>query len=364
MRIGVIASIAHRLPPRDYGPWEQVASTLAEGFVARGHEVSLFGTADSDTSARLEAVVPSATRRRRVSTRRCARPCTMPTPSSTLAGFDILAQPLRLHAPELQPSRGHAHGHDHPRVLVREHRPGVPALRRHRPLRRHQRGQPASRPALRRHDPPRHRHLPVQLRGDPRRLPAVPRTNPPRQGDAPCHRGRETGRDAPGHRGNRPGRHLLPPRRAAPCRWRRRHLPRPRGTGGAQHPAGRCEGAAAPDHLRRAVRPVRRRGPGHRHTGDRDTPRVDARAAAPRDNRLPRRRYRGGRGSGGPGRRARPLRLPRGGHHPLQRRADGGRLPRPVRADPPRPCDTGRPGPRPRQSRRGRASSVPSAPHQ
>ena len=59
MRIGVIASIAHRLPPRDYGPWEQVASTLAEGFVARGHEVSLFATADSETSARLHAVVPS-----------------------------------------------------------------------------------------------------------------------------------------------------------------------------------------------------------------------------------------------------------------------------------------------------------------
>ena len=34
MRIGVLASVAHRTPPRDYGPWEQVASTLTEGFVA------------------------------------------------------------------------------------------------------------------------------------------------------------------------------------------------------------------------------------------------------------------------------------------------------------------------------------------
>jgi glycosyltransferase involved in cell wall biosynthesis len=59
MRIGVIASIAHRLPPRDYGPWEQIASTLTEGFVARGHEVTLFATADSDTSATLDAVAPS-----------------------------------------------------------------------------------------------------------------------------------------------------------------------------------------------------------------------------------------------------------------------------------------------------------------
>lgn len=59
MRIGVIASIAHRLPPRGYGPWEQIASTLTEGFVARGHEVTLFATADSVTSARLHATAPT-----------------------------------------------------------------------------------------------------------------------------------------------------------------------------------------------------------------------------------------------------------------------------------------------------------------
>ena len=47
LRIGVLASIAHRTPPRGYGPWEQVASTLAEGLVALGHDVTLFATADS-----------------------------------------------------------------------------------------------------------------------------------------------------------------------------------------------------------------------------------------------------------------------------------------------------------------------------
>ena len=56
MRIGVLASIAHRTPPRDYGPWEQVASTLTEGFVAAGHEVTLYATADSVTSASLHSV--------------------------------------------------------------------------------------------------------------------------------------------------------------------------------------------------------------------------------------------------------------------------------------------------------------------
>jgi glycosyltransferase involved in cell wall biosynthesis len=53
MRIGVLASIAHRTPPLTYGPWEQVASTLAEGLVALGHDVTLFATADSLTRARL-----------------------------------------------------------------------------------------------------------------------------------------------------------------------------------------------------------------------------------------------------------------------------------------------------------------------
>ncbi|NTW39951.1 MAG: glycosyltransferase family 4 protein [Cellulomonadaceae bacterium] len=59
MRIAVLASIAHRLPPLSYGPWEQVASTLTEGLVARGHDVTLFATADSATSARLHAECPS-----------------------------------------------------------------------------------------------------------------------------------------------------------------------------------------------------------------------------------------------------------------------------------------------------------------
>ncbi len=58
MRIGVIASIAHRLPPTGYGPWEQIASTLAEGFVEHGHDVTLFATADSSTTARLHPTAP------------------------------------------------------------------------------------------------------------------------------------------------------------------------------------------------------------------------------------------------------------------------------------------------------------------
>ena len=54
----MLAPISWRVPPRHYGPWEQVVSLLTEGLVARGIDVTLFATADSLTGARLEAVAP------------------------------------------------------------------------------------------------------------------------------------------------------------------------------------------------------------------------------------------------------------------------------------------------------------------
>ncbi|MCL5961654.1 MAG: glycosyltransferase family 4 protein [Chloroflexi bacterium] len=58
MRIGILAPISWRVPPRHYGGWELVASGLVEGLVERGHEVTLFATADSVTEARLESICP------------------------------------------------------------------------------------------------------------------------------------------------------------------------------------------------------------------------------------------------------------------------------------------------------------------
>jgi glycosyltransferase involved in cell wall biosynthesis len=57
MRVGVLAPIAWRVPPRHYGPWEQFASLLTEGLVARGHDVTLFASGDSLTAGRLRSVV-------------------------------------------------------------------------------------------------------------------------------------------------------------------------------------------------------------------------------------------------------------------------------------------------------------------
>ena len=57
MKVAVLAPVAWRTPPRHYGPWEQVASNIAEGLVASGFEVTLFATGDSITSGTLDAVV-------------------------------------------------------------------------------------------------------------------------------------------------------------------------------------------------------------------------------------------------------------------------------------------------------------------
>ena len=58
MHIAMLSPIAWRTPPRHYGPWESVASLLTEGLVSRGHDVTLFATADSQTNGTLHAVCP------------------------------------------------------------------------------------------------------------------------------------------------------------------------------------------------------------------------------------------------------------------------------------------------------------------
>jgi glycosyltransferase involved in cell wall biosynthesis len=57
MRVAVLSPVAWRTPPRHYGPWEQVSSNIVEGLVAEGIDVTLFATADSVTTAKMEAVV-------------------------------------------------------------------------------------------------------------------------------------------------------------------------------------------------------------------------------------------------------------------------------------------------------------------
>ena len=59
LRVAILAPISWRVPPRQYGPWEQFASLLTEGLVRRGVDVTLFATADSVTTAHLIGTAPT-----------------------------------------------------------------------------------------------------------------------------------------------------------------------------------------------------------------------------------------------------------------------------------------------------------------
>ena len=56
LKIAVLSPVAWRTPPRHYGPWEQIASTIAEGMIKKGAEVTLFATGDSITAGKLQSV--------------------------------------------------------------------------------------------------------------------------------------------------------------------------------------------------------------------------------------------------------------------------------------------------------------------
>jgi len=61
MKIAILSPVTWRTPPLKYGPWEQVASNIAEGLVEKGFEVTLFATGNSVTKGKLSSI--------------CERPC-------------------------------------------------------------------------------------------------------------------------------------------------------------------------------------------------------------------------------------------------------------------------------------------------
>jgi glycosyltransferase involved in cell wall biosynthesis len=57
MKVAILSPVAWQTPPVHYGPWEQMASNLAENLVKLGVEVTLFATGDSHTSGKLNSVI-------------------------------------------------------------------------------------------------------------------------------------------------------------------------------------------------------------------------------------------------------------------------------------------------------------------
>ena len=62
MRIAQLAPTYERVPPAAYGGTEHVVHLVTEELVRRGHEVTLFATGDSETSATLRSVTPHPVR--------------------------------------------------------------------------------------------------------------------------------------------------------------------------------------------------------------------------------------------------------------------------------------------------------------
>lgn len=62
MRIAQVAPLFESVPPKRYGGTERVVHYLTEELVRRGHEVTLFASGDSKTSAELVACTPKALR--------------------------------------------------------------------------------------------------------------------------------------------------------------------------------------------------------------------------------------------------------------------------------------------------------------
>ncbi len=56
MKIAILSPIAWRTPPEKYGPWEQVASNIAEGLIEKKIDVTLFATGNSITKGKLQYV--------------------------------------------------------------------------------------------------------------------------------------------------------------------------------------------------------------------------------------------------------------------------------------------------------------------
>src|SRR5881394_1925274 len=62
MRIAQVAPLAESVPPKLYGGTERVVAWLVEELVALGHDVTLFASGDSTTSAKLIPAWPRALR--------------------------------------------------------------------------------------------------------------------------------------------------------------------------------------------------------------------------------------------------------------------------------------------------------------
>ncbi len=122
MKIAILAPIAWRTPPRHYGPWEQVASNVTEGLLQAGADVTLFATADSVTTGKLDAVIESGYEEVRTQDAKVVECLHISNLMEKAAGFDIIHNhfdflPLSYSKLIPTPMLSTIHGFSSPRIL-------------------------------------------------------------------------------------------------------------------------------------------------------------------------------------------------------------------------------------------------------
>ena len=204
MRIAQVAPLIESVPPGGYGGTEAVVSYLTEELVRQGHDVTLFASGDSQTSAELVAVRTSRAAARRGHHRSAG------APGGRAGGGGGAGPPLRRDslAPRLLPlpavaTARRATRHDAPRPARHRGPPaGLHRVQRHAGrLDLERPAVPAAAGQLGRDDPPRPaaRRAGAAFRG--RRIPRVPGAHLAGEARRSRHRDRASHRARPSHRG-------------------------------------------------------------------------------------------------------------------------------------------------------------------
>lgn len=98
MRIAQLAALIERVPPRRYGGIERFVHYLTEELVRRGHDVTLFATADSETKGKLISSAPHPLREMHVSDTAAFTLLNVARVYNNAADFDIIHNQLDYYA--------------------------------------------------------------------------------------------------------------------------------------------------------------------------------------------------------------------------------------------------------------------------
>ena len=200
VKIAHVAPVATTIPAAEVGLGGAMTSLLTEGLVARGHDVTLFATADSTTKAKLHAIYPHGYwHDENMWPWELYEMLNLAAAVERARDFDVIHYeaayyPMSLAFTRLSPAPIVQTLHHSPsaaEVGLWSRYPEAPFV-----AISERTGPAARRPERRRHGAPRHRHRHLHLSRDAGRLPAVPRPLHRRQGRAAGDRDRQAARHA------------------------------------------------------------------------------------------------------------------------------------------------------------------------